>query len=121
MKKLKEYQKTIIILALVVIGAIAIIFGKSMAIQFGVAGSCWGVAALILAFITRQKGDRELLQYDEHTREILKDISANGEQSEYFGLVDIASVNKWRNKLYKKINKENVNEIRFIEKRKWNS
>ena len=96
----------IIIGALVCIGICTVIWGKTMAVQGAVTSVCWGVAVLIFAGILNQRGHQELQQFEEESHEILKDIATNGEESPYYGEIDIDKVNKIRQQLTKKVKKQ---------------
>ena len=108
MEKLKKYRNTIIISILLIAGAIAVVFGKSLAVQGGIAGIAWGCALLIFAIMIKKRNDKELEQYDVEMTEILKDIASKEEDSEYYGLVDISRANKDRAKIVKKQRKQVV-------------
>lgn len=108
MEKFKRYKNIIIILVLLIAGAIAIVAGKSLAVQGGIACLCWGIMVLVIAWITKQRNDEELKQFDISVTEMLKDIATNEENSEYYGMVDIADANKMREKLIKKHRKQVV-------------
>lgn len=108
MEKFKRYKNIIIILLLLIAGAIAIVVGKSLAVQGGIACLCWGIMVFVIAWVTKQRNDEELKQFDISVTEMLKDIATNEENSEYYGMVDIADANKMREKLIKKHRKQVV-------------
>ena len=108
MKMIQKYKVGIIIGILVIVGICTVIWGKTMAVQGTITSVCWGVAVLIFAGILNKQSKQELEQFEEESNDILKDIASNGEESPYFGQLDIETVNKIRIKLQKKLRKQVV-------------
>ena len=169
MEKLKKYKEGILVGGLLLASVLAVILGKTIAIQGGIACLCWGLAVFVCSYIAKKRGDQQIIEFDAEVTAVLEDIANNGEDSEYYGLLDIEIANKTRKKLIKrikkqiigcvilgviliitsilcmfqsnickkyiqfklaiiknvcyntfaKLNKENLNEVRFIKKRKW--
>lgn len=113
MNWLKRNQMVIIVGALLIVGACTVIFGKTLKVQGGVTCLCWGIAVLVLAYNTYNKNQWHLDEFDKESKEILKDVAINGEESEYYGLVDINIMNKQRTKLAKNLRKQVVSCVIF--------
>ena len=52
MKKISKYKLSILAITLLCVGASAVVFGNSFAVQGGVAGIAWGLSVFILAYAT---------------------------------------------------------------------
>ena len=108
MKKLQQYKYIIPIVVLLAIGVVLCLCFKTSHIAMGFAFVCWGVALAIFTFMNKQKSDIELKAYDDECNEVIIDIQAYGENSEYFGVVNLDTINKNRKKLVKKHKKQLV-------------
>ncbi len=108
MKTIQKYKMGIIISVLVGIGICTVIWGKSPAVQGGITSACWGAAVLVFAYILNKRTALELQQFEMESHEILKDVAARGEESPYYGEINIEMVNKIREKLQKKLRKQVV-------------
>lgn len=106
MKVLQKYKVGIMIGLLVAIGVCTVIWGKSSAVQGGITSICWGGAVLIFSYLLKQRAGLVLQQFEEESHEILKDITSRGEESPYYGELNIQTVNKIREKLQKKLKKQ---------------
>ncbi len=106
MKVLQKYSKAILAGILLLCGVLAIMLGKSIAVQFGVGCICWAGCVFVLTWICciRQKDDLEA--FDVEAREILEDIAKNGENSKYFVYYNIDRIENLRKKLIKRQRKQ---------------
>ena len=101
MKNLKENTRLIAIVALLIGGACAVVFGNNMKIQGGLGALCWGIALILFTSIAKDKNEQELQDFDEGAHLIMQDIAINQEESEYFGY-NVEMFNKARLKIEKK-------------------
>ncbi|MBQ7798667.1 MAG: hypothetical protein IJ371_06055 [Clostridia bacterium] len=108
MEKLTKYRYYILLAILFIVGAMAVVLGKNLAIQGGVASICWGIAIFVIILITKQHQEQEITNFDMQAKEILEDIAEYGEQSEYFTYYNIDVINKIRAMLLKKHSKQIV-------------
>ena len=106
MKKISKYKLSILAITLLCVGAIAVVFGNSFAVQGGVAGIAWGLSVFILAYATNERNNKALADFDKECDEIVQDIMTNKENSDYFGLVDFDKINKERGSIIKKSKKQ---------------
>ena len=106
MDNLKKHTAGIVVAVLLGVSVLAIVLGHNVQIQGGIACLSWGVAVFFLAIATQKRGDQQIRKFDIDMTEILRDVATNGEDSEYYGLIDIEGANKARAKLAKKIRKQ---------------
>lgn len=105
MKKMKINPKIALILVLVCVGVCVAMFVTNQRVQISGACVCWAGAIFVLAWMTRDRGIEQLNQFDIASREMLIDVANNGIESEFYG-INIDSVEKQRNKIYKKNKKQ---------------
>lgn len=108
MEKLTKYKKHILMIALLIIGIIAIIFGKTPRIQGGVSCLCLGLAVLTVVWINKQRQDQEVIDFEIQAKEILEDIALLGEDSEYYSYYDINAINNLRAKMLKQHKRQTI-------------
>ena len=103
----KKYLKEITCVALFLLGVLFLIVGTNDFVR-GLSLACWAGCVFIMRIIAKQKGIDVVNSFDKEVEEILKDIEINGEESEYYRVVDINIITKERAKLVKKINRQSV-------------
>ena len=106
MDKIIKYKKEILIVILLLSGAAAFIFGNKLWIQAGIGCTCWGVAVLVISYITKLRNEDELIKFERSAQEILKDISEKGADSEYYTMYNFQILNNARAKLIKNNKKQ---------------
>ena len=106
MKKIKEHLFGIIIAIFLCMGACTVVFGKSQVVQGGLTSLFWAVALLLFGYITMIKNECNLQVFDIQSKDILVDIGVNGVDSDYYGVYDIESLNKIREKYIKRSRKQ---------------
>ena len=103
----KTYVKEVGCVALFLFGALFLIVGTNNFIR-GLSFACWAGCVFIMREVYKLRGQSTISNFDKEAKEILKDIEINGEDSEYYGVVDENIIGKQRLKLTKKIEKERV-------------
>lgn len=111
MKKLLKNKKMLLLIALGIMGAISVIFGKTIVIKGGLALLFWSLAVFTAVSINNDKNMRDLIEYDEQAKLILIDIDEKGEESEYYTIYNADILNAIRAKEVKKQNKQRISCI----------
>lgn len=105
MKNFKYREEMLVVILLCVAGCFAI-FAKNSNIKAGVSCLFLGFAVLVISWIASKRANKELLNFEIESKEILKDLALRGQESEYFGSMDINVINKLRAKLIKQNRKQ---------------
>ncbi len=111
MKKLLKNKKMVLLIALGIMGAISVIFGKTIVIKGGLTLLFWSLAVFTAVLINNDKNIQDLIEYDEQAKLILIDIAEKGEESEYYNIYDADILNAIRAKEVKKQNKQRISCI----------
>lgn len=101
----KKYLKEITCVALFLLGVLFLIVGTNDFVR-GLSFACWAGCVFIMRAISKLKGEMAINNFDKEIEEIVKDIEINGEESEYYTVVDINIISKERSKLVKKVNRQ---------------
>lgn len=104
MEFIKKNKYGVIAISLFCIGIISLIFGNNSFIQGGITCISWAIASITMGLNSKQRGINQLKNFDQGAEEILQDLEMYKENSEYFGTVNYAVINKKRAKLVKSIN-----------------
>lgn len=106
MNFIKKNKKEISAVVLFFLGVVTILLGKNNFVQGGLTCACWAGACFMMALATRDRGVRQMENFELGAKEILSDLETNGENSEYYGVVNFNTINKQRLKLNKNIRKQ---------------
>ena len=112
MRNFKYREETLVIILLCIAGAFAI-FAKNPTAKAGVCCLFLGFAVMSIAWIVNKKASKEMFNFEIESKEILQDIALYGQESEYFGLYDISTINKLRAKLIKQNRKQLISCVVF--------
>lgn len=113
MNKISKHKKGILLAILGIAGVVAIIFGKTVAVQGGVAGICWGIALVMVAYSSNERSEREIKELDKTAKYMMLDIQEKGVESDYYTVFDIDALNKAKYKVLKKQKKQFMGCIGF--------
>ena len=106
MKNFKEHFFGIIIGVFICLGGCSVVFGNNLVVQGGLTSLFWSIALFVFGYITIGKNERELYEFDVQSKSILVDIGTRGVESDYFGVYDLAMINKLRAKYVKKLHNQ---------------
>lgn len=101
-----KYREEVLVLILLCVAGCFAIFAKNPNIKAGVSCLFFGFAVLDISWIVNKRASKELFNFEIESKEILKDLALRGQESEYFGSVDIDVINKLRAKLIKRNRKQ---------------
>lgn len=107
MKNLKDW--TNIVIGLCLLGIIPIVvFINNPNNKAGICCLMLSVIVFVISLKTKKGANKELLQFEQESNQILQDIAINGQNSQFFGIYDINSLNKFKTTLIKRNNKQLV-------------
>lgn len=105
MRNFKYREEILVVILLFVAGCFAI-FVKNPNIKAGISCLFLGFAVMVVSYIASKRANKELFNFEIESKEILKDLALRGQESEYFGVMDINAINKLRTKLIKRNRKQ---------------
>lgn len=101
-----KYSDEVFLGILLIIAVVLVLVANGNNVLVGCGCVALGLAILEIGWIVKKKADKEMFNFEIESHEILKDIAEKEQDSEYFGIFDIESINKLRIKLDKRNKKQ---------------